>query len=169
MTHCPRCGKQNVDPIYPHTCTPLALTLADELEAIEGGWHIADACCAELRRLHAENDALRAALAEHYCDTHCTWLDHAAGCDRAEQPAEQEPVGLLADRFACSEGLCPNKTACGAAQACLYAAPQPAKQPLTQQEVVDGFCKTPHQVQYIAVFDAGVRFAERAHGIGGGV
>ncbi len=33
-------------------------------------------------------DALRAALAEaeqeHYCDTHCTWLDHAAGCVRAE-------------------------------------------------------------------------------------
>lgn len=45
--------------------------------------------------------------------------------------------------------------------------PQPAKRkPLTQQEVVDGFCKTPHQVQYVAVFDAGVRFAERAHGIG---
>ena len=32
---------------------------------------------------------LNDALAEHYCDTHCTWLDHAAGCDRAEQPAEQ--------------------------------------------------------------------------------
>ena len=47
-------------------------------------------------------------------------------------------------------------------------APQPAKRvPLTQQEVVDGFCKTPHQVQYVCVFDAGVRFAERAHGITG--
>ena len=21
--------------------------------------------------------------AEHYCDTHCTWADHAAGCVRA--------------------------------------------------------------------------------------
>ncbi len=37
--------------------------------------------------------------------------------------------------------------------------------PLTQEQVVEGFCKTPHQVQYVAVFDAGVRFAEAAHGI----
>jgi hypothetical protein len=37
--------------------------------------------------------------------------------------------------------------------------------PLTQQQVVDGFCKTPHQTQYVAVFDAGVRFAENHHGI----
>jgi hypothetical protein len=45
---------------------------------------------------------------------------------------------------------------------------QPAAQPavpLTQKQVVDGFCKTPHQTQYVAVFDAGVRFAEAAHGI----
>jgi hypothetical protein len=42
---------------------------------------------------------------------------------------------------------------------------QPAPVPLTQQQVVDGFCKTPHQTQYVAVFDAGVRFAEAAHGI----
>ncbi|ASJ79235.1 hypothetical protein P26059A_0083 [Curvibacter phage P26059A] len=37
--------------------------------------------------------------------------------------------------------------------------------PLTQVQVVEGFCNTPHQVQYIAVFDAGVRFAEATHGI----
>lgn len=30
-----------------------ALWLADELECTEGGWDVADACCAELRRLHA--------------------------------------------------------------------------------------------------------------------
>jgi hypothetical protein len=42
--------------------------------------------------------------------------------------------------------------------------PAPA-QPLTQQEVVDGFCKLPHEVQFVSVFNAGVRFAEAAHGI----
>ena len=26
----------------------------------------------------------RAALADHYCDTHCTWADHADGCVRSE-------------------------------------------------------------------------------------
>ena len=39
------------------------------------------------------------------------------------------------------------------------------RKPLTQRQVVEGFCKTPHQVQSVAVFDAGVRFAEAAHGI----
>lgn len=29
--------------------------------------------------------ALRAALAEHYCDTHCTWADHAPGCVMEER------------------------------------------------------------------------------------
>lgn len=41
---------------------------------------------------------------------------------------------------------------------------QPAK-PLTQREVIDGFCKLPHEVQYVKVFEAGVRFAEAAHNI----
>ena len=39
--------------------------------------------------------------------------------------------------------------------------------PLSQSEVVDGFCKQPHDVQFVSVFNAGVRFAEKAHGIGG--
>ena len=35
--------------------------------------------------------ALRAALAEHFCDTHCTWADHAPGCVRAE-PVHDDAV-----------------------------------------------------------------------------
>ena len=32
---CDRCGKENVDPVYPHTCTPpKALKLADALERL---------------------------------------------------------------------------------------------------------------------------------------
>ena len=58
MTHCPRCGKEN--PAEIHTCTPLALKLAD---ALENGtyllWVERDATAAELRRLHEENEALR--------------------------------------------------------------------------------------------------------------
>lgn len=39
---------------------PEALRLADALQAVEEGWSIADKCCAELRRLHAENERLAA-------------------------------------------------------------------------------------------------------------
>lgn len=41
-----------------------------------------------------------------------------------------------------------------------------SRTPLTQPEVVEAFCNTPHNVQYVSVFDAGVRFAEKHHGIG---
>lgn len=57
-TQCPRCGKQNVDPIYPHTCTPLALTLADALERGLTTQANADKAAAELRRLHELNEDL---------------------------------------------------------------------------------------------------------------
>jgi hypothetical protein len=56
---CQRCGKEN--PAEIHTCTPLALKLADELDADSNiiGY---DKHAEELRRLHAENEALREAL-----------------------------------------------------------------------------------------------------------
>lgn len=60
MTHCPRCGKDN--PAEIHTCTPLALKLADELLAMFGFTEIDERCATELRRLHAENEALQKAL-----------------------------------------------------------------------------------------------------------
>ena len=37
--------------------------------------------------------------------------------------------------------------------------------PMTDAEVVDGFCKRPHNVQFVSVFSDGVRFAEAHHGI----
>jgi ABC-type transporter Mla subunit MlaD len=48
---CDRCGK-DVDPVYPHTCTPLALKLADQLlySAVIDHHEAA----AELRRLYEE-------------------------------------------------------------------------------------------------------------------
>lgn len=41
---------------------PEALDLADVLEAVEGGWSVADKCCAELRRQHARIAELEAHL-----------------------------------------------------------------------------------------------------------
>lgn len=50
--------------------------------------------------------------------------------------------------------------------AMLAAAPEaPAQQPLTDEAVMDAFCKTPNIHQFVSAFKAGVRFAERAHGI----
>ena len=41
---------------------PEALKLADALEAVEGGWSVADKCCAELRRQHTRIVELEAQL-----------------------------------------------------------------------------------------------------------
>lgn len=39
--------------------------------------------------------------------------------------------------------------------------------PLSQSDMVDGFIKHPHETQYVLVFSAGARWAERRHGITG--
>jgi hypothetical protein len=65
---CTRCGKENVDPVYPHTCTPLALVLAEKIERANAGvysqalYEEYTAAARELRRLQAENEALQQAL-----------------------------------------------------------------------------------------------------------
>ncbi len=55
----------------------------------------------------------------------------------------------------------------------LYATPQPTQAqagavPLTDEEVLDAFCRTPGIHQFVQAFWAGVRFAEQHHGIKGG-
>ena len=63
-TPCARCGKQN--PAEIHTCTPLALRLADALlEPVVLDKHAMQAA-AELRRLHAENEGRAARIAALY-------------------------------------------------------------------------------------------------------
>jgi hypothetical protein len=42
----------------------------------------------ELERVNKAITALREALAEQFCDSHCTWLDHHPDCDKVEQPAQ---------------------------------------------------------------------------------
>ena len=39
--------------------------------------------------------AIREALAEQFCDNHCTWLDHHPECDKAEQPAQQRHISYV--------------------------------------------------------------------------
>lgn len=65
MTQCPRCGKDN--PADIHTCTPLALRLADALE--KDKWHVLavtlQEAAEELRRLHSENVQNAVDFVEH--------------------------------------------------------------------------------------------------------
>ena len=115
-------------------------------------------------------DALRAALAqqaEHFCDTHCTWADHAAGCVMAEPEEPVAKVELmttggnagLATRIVeiddhLRERLRPGQL--------LYTAP-PQRKPLTQEEI-DRICAS---LGFAAISPAEiVRAVERAHGIG---
>jgi len=65
MVKCTRCGKEN--PADVHTCSlPKALALADMIEedpmTTWGYREASHETAAELRRLHAENEALRDAL-----------------------------------------------------------------------------------------------------------
>ncbi len=57
---CNRCGKEN--PAGIHTCTPRAIALAEEMELCWADAGLQLQSAAELRRLHAENEALREAL-----------------------------------------------------------------------------------------------------------
>ena len=62
---CTRCGKENVDPVYPHTCTPLALVLAEKMKSYKLSSGYAWWCHKagyELERLHDEIEALQQAL-----------------------------------------------------------------------------------------------------------
>lgn len=46
------------------------------------------------------------------------------------------------------------------------AADRALRVPMTQPEAVEAFCKLPHDVQYVSVFEKGIRAAEAFHGIG---
>jgi hypothetical protein len=72
---------------------------------------------------------------------------------RADVPANHQSAATVPEDSGCLACV-----TCGAP-----AAPVPV--PLTQDQVVDAFCKLPHKVQYVAIFQAGVDFAERRHGI----
>lgn len=126
--------------------------------------------------------ALKAALAEHFCDTHCTWADHAPGCVRAEPVQEpfcyvyeyDSPYGLHREFYPREyNGMKPSRTVP------LYTAPPPRK-PLTEEEILSVLRLAPpepslwpHLKDEAVVGDvqkavlAIARAIERAHGIGG--
>ena len=88
---CQRCGKEN--PAEVHTCTPLALRLADELAMLTGTprskYTTAQHAAAELRRLHEANAELLGTL-KHARDLVAEW----GSCASAY---EQEKYGLALD------------------------------------------------------------------------
>lgn len=83
---CARCGNQN--PADIHTCTPLALKLADWLDAhANGPMAVQHQAAAELRGLHAENEQLKAVLRRvirTYMVADDAW-DHDAELERIYQ------------------------------------------------------------------------------------
>ena len=75
MTTCPRCGKTNLDPDYPHTCTPpRALVLAELIDKNLAGAGDAE-ISTELRRLHAENEALRVKNNQMETEINTAWQE----------------------------------------------------------------------------------------------
>ena len=78
---CNRCGKENSAEI--HTCTPKALVLADQLEDAESArLHLLPYAAAELRRLHDENEALKAAQYECGFGAVCSAMNLARASGR---------------------------------------------------------------------------------------
>ena len=63
--------------------------------------------------------------------------------------------------------LTPKEQAYWVAKAAFEQAAPQQRKPLTDEQIVDTFCKAPHHNQLIAWFAAGVRYAEAAHGIKG--
>jgi hypothetical protein len=74
MTNCIRCGKQNVDPVFPHTCTPpKALLLADVLEATHPAlWPYGQEAAAELRRQYEEIEGQAGRIQDLYGQLNAT-------------------------------------------------------------------------------------------------
>ena len=122
----------------------------------------------------AAASALRAALAEHYCDTHCTWADHAPGCVRAEPV--QEPVawmytGIKQDgtehgphlvwKPAYMDAMSAEK---GAKATPLYTAP-PQRKPLAAWQITDLMADIDPEDVCSWTFRQGVYAAEKHHGI----
>jgi hypothetical protein len=92
MTTCTRCGKTNLDPEYPHTCTPPpALALADELYRY-GTLNNPNGAADELCRLYEENEAKDALLRQALeCLTY-----HAPHHDCIDAMAEYERIAEAA-------------------------------------------------------------------------
>jgi len=89
---CPRCGKTGLQPDSIHTCTPRALVLADALDnpTIQAG-AIRHEIAAELRRLHAENEALWEALERERASRQAAQIENVGLKDRiARSGVEQQ-------------------------------------------------------------------------------
>jgi hypothetical protein len=124
------------------------------------------------------DEELREALAEpfdgeaaaDYCDTHCTWIDHAPGCERATgKPGLQaEPVAWVEVVVAnlAREGV--NKHRARELAKHFYTVLRPTKQPLTDEQIIEWVESGEYNV-VTNDWASHIEFArsiEAAHGIG---
>jgi hypothetical protein len=124
---------------------PEALRLADELEFVSGGWGVADQCCAELRRQHAENTTLQRGYdealrerddAEDFIDA---LLDEVLGHERPEWSSSYGRADALNDvqeRMTALHKPAVDK-AWGRFQSAMAAPKQEAQEPVAWQGVHD--------------------------------
>ena len=104
-----------------------------------------------------------------FCDVHY-WQGRAHRAEALAQPV-QEPIHQWRQQHSpfWYDGYPDNNDGGGPYETrTLYTTPpakQPTTVPLTDEQIVDTFCKAPHQTQYVAWFAAGVRYAEAHHGI----
>ena len=110
-------------------------------------------------------------VAESFCDSNCTWLDHHPDCKQLRSPApeSEEPVAYIYKGFGVqsvnfiTDDLRPHIR--GAEISLLYLhPPKPARKPMTEEEINR---ELPFECSgiYFDGFKAGVRFAEQYHGI----
>jgi hypothetical protein len=94
----------------------------------------------------------------------------AALLSRSDGEAKDEPVALKMDVIVVNlvrEGINKHRARELAEHFIKHTTTPPQRKPLTDEEIVETFCKAPHQTQHVAWFAAGVRYAEATHGIKG--
>ena len=92
---------------------------------------------------------------EKWCDT--STQKAAIKAIRAELAKPEHPAPAWHDTPTC-EGL----WLCGEGDSNPY---RPERKPMTEVELMDGYCKTKQFQQFVQAFFAGARFAESFHGI----
>lgn len=151
---CPHCGEQPLDhAIEPHQHT---MSFGGVKMPDHTGSHVVECSCGagmidETREAVLARWNRRAALATQppAVQGEPVWIqpDHLQKARIAPFLCRVEPTKRIADFVP------------------LYTASPPSREPLTDDAILDAFCHTPGIHQFVQAFKAGVRFAERAHGI----
>lgn len=119
--------------------------------------------------VEAAKAALEALIAVRSCRTDVIAALRAA---LEAQPAREPVVAVVTECEACfTPDVCRLRGTCDhylAERLRVSAATQaPQRAPLTDEQIIDGYCRQPHADQFVQAFLRGARFAEHTHGIGG--